>query len=104
MNLAHDVTPHSLSQDLTVHSIASALSEIQDLVRSKNDVAIDLSEVKEIDTCGLQLLLVACQVVREEGRTFQLMGELSESIQSFLGESGFQEQFDQMMDAVSCEQ
>jgi len=93
-------SPHRLSQELTVHSITSALNEIQDLVRSKNDVQIDLSDVDQMDTCGLQLLLVACQIVRQEGRNFQLMGEISQDIHAFIKESGFQEQFDDMLDSV----
>ncbi|PLX81121.1 MAG: hypothetical protein C0616_05740 [Desulfuromonas sp.] len=96
---ARDKTSHRLSHELTAHSVASALSEIQELVRSKNDVAIDLTDVEQIDTCGLQLLLVACQVVREEGRKFQLTGDISQNIQSFVKESGFDDQFDDMIDA-----
>lgn len=90
-------TEHSLHSELTVHSITDSLKNIQEIIRGGGDVKIDLTPVRQLDTCGMQLLLVACQVVRQEGRVFQLTGNVFEDVQQFVNESGFKEQFEDML-------
>ncbi|PLX81111.1 MAG: hypothetical protein C0616_05680 [Desulfuromonas sp.] len=89
---------HLFRQELTLHSIPAALDEMQMLMDDHNDLRIDLTNVKKIDTCGMQLLLATGHAAVQKGLAFHLVGTISKDIEDFISQAGFSEQFARMRD------
>ena len=48
-----------ISGDLTIYSAMAIKEQLAELLKPSADIDIDLSEIAEIDTAGLQLMLLA---------------------------------------------
>lgn len=49
----------SLAGELTIYSVGEIKAELADAMRSADDLEVDLGGITEIDTAGLQLMLIA---------------------------------------------
>jgi anti-sigma B factor antagonist len=60
--------------EMTVYTAAALYDEVLAAIDTHAQTnMLDLSEVTEIDTAGLQILLVACRRARELGRELQIV-------------------------------
>jgi anti-anti-sigma factor len=60
--------------DFTIHTCAEQKGILLGAVRSGDPVELDLSAVTELDTAGLQILLMAINEAAEQGTTLGLSG------------------------------
>ena len=56
-------------------SVADAKPELVAALAAGGNIALDLSELGECDTAGIQLLLMACASARAKGRRLQTIGQ-----------------------------
>lgn len=59
--------------DLTIYTAATLKEEIVNLLEQSADISIDLSHVSEMDTAGLQLLILAKKEATVRGGQLQLL-------------------------------
>jgi len=59
-----------IAGDLTIYTAADLKAELMNHLAQPGELEIDLSEVSEVDSAGLQLLILA----KREGRTMRLTG------------------------------
>lgn len=65
---------HRLAGELTVYTVGRHLPALLDFIgRARVATGLDLSQVTEIDTAGLQLLLVARSAAAARGQTLRLV-------------------------------
>ena len=60
--------------ELTIHTAGDRRAELMGLLERGDHVAVDLSGVTELDTAGLQLLLMARREAAHLGRTLDVVG------------------------------
>lgn len=48
-----------IEQDLTIYTAAEMKAQLMDMLESDAEIELDLSQVNELDTAGLQLLILA---------------------------------------------
>lgn len=65
--------PLKFEGELNIYAAAETHQRVQSVLFDKQDVAVDLSEVSEIDSAGLQLLLLLCQETVRAGHTFRVV-------------------------------
>ena len=68
----------SLSGELTIYSVQELKSLLLTAVDGNSDVTIDMSEVSEVDTAGLQLVLLARKELESRGLHLTLSAANSE--------------------------
>jgi len=56
--------------DLTINFVAAAKADLVAGLATEGDILLDLSEVGECDTAGVQLLLMASASARSKGKRF----------------------------------
>jgi anti-anti-sigma factor len=78
----------SPSGDFTIHTCAEHKTELLGAVRSGEAVELDLSAVTELDTAGLQIMLMAFSEAAEQGTTLELSG-VTAAIAETLSIAGF---------------
>jgi len=62
-----------LSGELTIYHAAEVKPSLVAMLRTKNELEIDLSGVSEIDTAGLQLLMLAKKETDRSGKKLRLI-------------------------------
>lgn len=76
-------TALALAGELTIYTAAATLERLNEFLRDRETCELDLSEVTEIDSAGLQLLLWARRTSAERGARFRLVGR-SEAIEDVI--------------------
>ncbi|SDH59293.1 MULTISPECIES: lipid asymmetry maintenance protein MlaB [unclassified Duganella] len=71
--MADDVTRISLDGEMTIYRAADLKVTILEALRKTRVLEIDLSAVTELDTAGLQVLMLAKQTAAAEQRTLHLL-------------------------------
>ena len=61
-----------ITQDLTIYHALAQKSQLLDALGSGDTLELDLSQVAEIDTAGLQLLLLAKREANKAGKRMTL--------------------------------
>ena len=67
------VTHLALEGELTIYRAADLKVEVLEALRKAATLEIDLSGVSELDTAGLQVLMLAKQTAQTEQRTLRLV-------------------------------
>lgn len=67
-----DAEPVRLAGELNIYRAAELRRELVAAVASAPAVVLDLAEVSELDSSGVQLLFLARACARAQGKTFQL--------------------------------
>jgi anti-sigma B factor antagonist len=62
-----------LGGELTIYAAAPLKDALQAALAAATELEIDLAEVSEIDSCGMQLLAAAKRAATEAGKTLRLM-------------------------------
>ncbi|MYM74660.1 STAS domain-containing protein [Duganella sp. FT109W] len=71
--MADDVTRMSLDGELTIYRAADLKVSVLEALRQTRVLEIDLSGVIELDTAGLQVLMLAKQTATAEQRELRLL-------------------------------
>jgi anti-sigma B factor antagonist len=71
--MADDVTRISLDGEMTIYRAADLKVTILEALRKTRVLEIDLSAVTELDTAGLQVLMLAKQTAAAEQRELRLV-------------------------------
>jgi anti-anti-sigma factor len=71
--MADDVTRISLDGELTIYRAADLKVSVLEALRKTRVLEIDLSGVIELDTAGLQVLMLAKQTATAEQRELRLL-------------------------------
>ncbi|MYM36939.1 STAS domain-containing protein [Duganella sp. FT50W] len=71
--MADDVTHLSLDGEMTIYRAADLKVTVLEALRKTRALEIDLSAVTELDTAGLQLLMLAKQTAAAEQRELRLV-------------------------------
>lgn len=71
---ADDVTVLRIGGDLRIAAVADAKAELVAMLATGRAIRVDLSELGECDTAGIQLLLMACASARATGKIFATIG------------------------------
>lgn len=71
--MADDVTRISLDGELTIYRAADLKVSVLEALRKTRALEIDLSGVIELDTAGLQVLMLAKQTAAAEQRELRLL-------------------------------
>lgn len=71
--MADDVTRMSLDGELTIYRAADLKVSVLEALRKTRVLEIDLSGVIELDTAGLQVLMLAKQTATAEQRELRLL-------------------------------
>lgn len=64
----------SLGGELTIYAAADLKERLVCAIEERDDMEINLSEISEIDTAGLQVLMLAKRHAASLGRSLQLIG------------------------------
>ena len=64
----------AIEGELTIYRAADVKTELLDALRQAALLEVDLSGVTELDTAGLQVLMLAKQVAAADGRQLRLVG------------------------------
>jgi anti-sigma B factor antagonist len=77
MNLAMNTSPDgahlTLSGEMTIYSALELKKLLLDACRNHKALEVDLSQVAEFDTAGLQLLVLMQQHARADGTTLRIV-------------------------------
>jgi len=71
--MADDVTRITLDGELTIYRAADLKTLVLDALRKTRVLEIDLSGVTELDTAGLQVLMLAKQTAAADQRELRLL-------------------------------
>ncbi|MBV7539109.1 STAS domain-containing protein [Duganella sp. sic0402] len=71
--MADEITRIALDGELTIYRAADLKVSVLEALRKARLLEIDLSGVTELDTAGLQVLMLAKQVAAAEQRTLRLV-------------------------------
>ncbi|RZT05937.1 anti-anti-sigma factor [Duganella sp. CF402] len=71
--MAEDVTRITLDGELTIYRAADLKVTVLDALRKTRVLEIDLSGVTELDTAGLQVLMLAKQTATADQRELRLL-------------------------------
>jgi len=63
-----------IAGDMTIYTAADLKQELMKHIFQPGELEIDLSEVSELDSAGLQLLILAKRESLQEGRAMRLTG------------------------------
>lgn len=63
----------SIEGELTIYRAAELKDGLLEALKARQVLEVDLSKVSEIDTAGVQLLMMARQVAREQGTELHLV-------------------------------
>jgi anti-anti-sigma factor len=66
------LVPLAIAQDMTIYHAAELKSQLLAVLADGDGLALDLSQVDQIDTAGLQLLLLAKREAARAGKPMQL--------------------------------
>jgi len=64
----------AIAGDLRIGSVADAKPQLVVALATHSEIQLDLSELGECDTAGLQFLLMACASARAKGQAFATTG------------------------------
>ena len=67
----------TLSNEATIYQAAALNTELLSILETKLPITLDLSEVKEFDTAGLQIILIAKQSSTQFGVNFTVANKTS---------------------------
>ena len=73
----------ALAGELTIYRAAELKAELLEAVRRDAELEIDLSGVTELDTCGVQLLMLAKRCAQEQGGSLRLTGHSPAVLDAF---------------------
>jgi anti-anti-sigma factor len=75
----------ALAGELTIYRAAELKAELLEAVQrgAATGTEIDLSGVTELDTCGVQLLMLAKRCAQEQGGALRLMGHSPAVLDAF---------------------
>ena len=59
--------------DLTIYTAAECCAQLRSLIGAHTNIELDLSDVSEIDTAGVQLLIQARRESEAHGKSMQLV-------------------------------
>ncbi len=76
-----------IAGELRIGSVADAKPAILASLGDSSEVQLDLSEVDQCDTAGIQLLLMACASARASGKSFTTLGHTA-TLQTALTRTG----------------
>jgi anti-anti-sigma factor len=62
----------ALSGELTIYRAAELKAELLNALRPDTELEVDLSGVTELDTCGVQLLMMAKSTAKAQGGALRL--------------------------------
>lgn len=62
----------TIGRNMNIYEAQSLKDELMEIAARPSDIVLDLSQVTEIDTCGIQLLLLAQRESAREGRSLRL--------------------------------
>lgn len=71
--MADDVTRIALDGEITIYRAADLKTTVLDALRKTRVLEIDLSGVTELDTAGLQVLMLAKQTAAADRRELRLL-------------------------------
>jgi anti-anti-sigma factor len=71
--MADDVTRIALDGEITIYRAADLKTTVLDALRKTRVLEIDLSGVTELDTAGLQVLMLAKQTAAADQRELRLL-------------------------------
>jgi len=71
--MADDVTRIAIDGEMTIYRAADLKTLVLDALRKTRVLEIDLSAVTELDTAGLQVLMLAKQTAAAEQRELRLL-------------------------------
>lgn len=77
-----------LEGELNIYNVARIKLELQNSMKEDSDLWVDLSQVSEVDTSGLQLLLAAHIAMNKAGKKLQLINP-SEAVQEYASRCNF---------------
>lgn len=83
VDIQKDLTSVSLAGELSIYSAAQLFNEHIKTLDYSNDFLVNLQGVEEIDTAGVQILLMLFRRVWHEGKTCEVTG-MSASVQNYL--------------------
>lgn len=63
----------AIEGEMTIYHAVALKRQILDSINNGSDVSLDLSRVTELDTAGMQLLMMARQEAQHHGRSAQLL-------------------------------
>ena len=72
-----------LAKDLTIYHALEQKQELLDALNSADDLELDLSQVGEIDTAGLQLLILLKKEAQRAGKSVRIVGH-SQAVSSVI--------------------
>ena len=75
--------PLRLEGDLTIYRAAELKQALLEAVDRLGSLEVDLSGVTELDTAGVQLLLLAKRAAGEKNKQFRLMGHSPAVVEVF---------------------
>lgn len=64
----------SIAGELRIATVADAKPELVATLAACDEIQVDLRDVGQCDTAGIQLLLMACASARAKGKRFATMG------------------------------
>jgi anti-sigma B factor antagonist len=76
-----------IAGELRIASVADAKPAILASLADSSEIQLDLSEVDQCDTAGIQLLLMACASARASGKSFATLGHTA-ALQTALTRAG----------------
>lgn len=80
--------PMLLEGELNIYNVARLKAELQSKMQEGTDLCIDLSQVTEVDTSGLQLLLAAHVAMNKAGKKLLIVNP-NEVVQEFAARCNF---------------
>lgn len=63
----------SIDRDLTIYHAADLKKELLDALAAGDQLDLDLSRVEEMDTAGMQLLILAKQEATHQGKAMRIV-------------------------------
>lgn len=98
---ALSVSEAKLAGDLTMHTVASVLPQGQALIKQAKDVwRLDMTEVQQVSSAGVALLLEWLKAVEKDGKTLELQN-LPEHMLSIIEISGLEPMFSPLFRTAS---
>lgn len=67
----------ALSQDLTIYTALDSKQALLDVLNTSDALELDLSQVGEIDTAGVQVLMLAKREAHTKGKEFKIVAHSS---------------------------
>jgi anti-sigma B factor antagonist len=74
MSTEQDVRRVSVSGDFTISNAEAIRTQLQEAIESAEDIEVDLTEVAEIDSAGLQIMVAAKREAGARHRSLRFAG------------------------------